>query len=189
FPAAGQALPHQAEDELAGQRRLPLHRGKVPGFVLPRGAGAVLRLLAALGTLSFRTGAVLPRGSFHQVDLNTAGVQLPLLPVEPRPQHRRVVVVDLRRRRVHQLPEEEVHPFQDLPAAAEVGLQVDADAAAVPSASEGAVLLLEDPGIGQAEAVDALLDVAHQNAVALALLDRKSTRLNSSHVKNSYAVF
>src|SRR5690606_33296049 len=56
------------------------------------------------------------------------------------------------------------------PAAAEVGLQVDADAAAVPSASEGAVLLLEDPGIGQAEAVDALLDVAHQNAVALALL-------------------
>src|SRR5690606_39549427 len=38
-------------------------------------------------------------------------------------------------------------------------------------------------------AIGAVLDAGHQLALGLDRLDRKSTRLNSSHVKISYAVF
>src|SRR5690606_39904901 len=51
----------------------------------------------------------------------------------------------------------------------------------------GPVRAVEQNGSGQSEALGGLLEVAETGVIVAA--DRKSTRLNSSHVKISYAVF
>src|SRR5690606_40055839 len=74
------------------------------------------------------------------------------------------------------LPGDAGHPHVD--ARGDLAAQVGEGGADVPRPGQGAVALAAGPGA--ADEVDHLL---------LAGGDRKSTRLNSSHVKISYAVF
>src|SRR3712207_8973039 len=53
----------------------------------------------------------------------------------------------------------------------------------------GRVLVEQDPGVEQPRRVQQPLDLLHHLVQLVAVLDRKSTRLNSSHANISYAVF